>query len=55
MVSGIDKVENFKDFSRPNKEVKYFSKDLNRNQGLFTTTAKISDIFQDCTNHATIL
>ena len=26
MVSGIDKVVNFKDFSRPNKEIKYFSR-----------------------------
>ena len=26
MVSGVDKVVNFKDFSRPNKEIKYFSR-----------------------------
>ena len=26
MVSGIDKVVNFKDFSRPSKEIKYFSR-----------------------------
>ena len=25
-VSGVDKVVNFKDISRPNKEIKYFSK-----------------------------
>ena len=25
-VSGVDKVVNFKDFSRPNKEIKYFSR-----------------------------
>ena len=28
IVSGIDKVVNFKDFSRPNKEIKYFSRTL---------------------------
>ena len=55
MVSGVDKVVNFKDFSRPNKEMKNFSKDFNRIQGLFKTTAKIQDLFQVCTNHATIL
>ena len=27
-VSGTDKVVNFKDFSRPNKEMKYFSRTL---------------------------
>ena len=26
MVSGIDKVVNFKEFSRPSKEIKYFSR-----------------------------
>ena len=26
MMSGIDKVVNFKDFLRPNKEIKYFSR-----------------------------
>ena len=26
MVSGIDKVVNFKGFTRPNKEIKYFSR-----------------------------
>ena len=26
IVSGVDKVVNFKDFSRPNKEMKYFSR-----------------------------
>ena len=25
-LSGVDKVVNFKDFSRPNKEIKYFSR-----------------------------
>ena len=28
MVAGVDKVVNFKDFSRPNKEYKYFSRTL---------------------------
>ena len=38
-VSGIDKVLNFKDFLRPNKQIKYFSiEDLKRIQGLFMTT-----------------
>jgi len=34
-VPGINKVVNFKGFSRPNKEIKYFFKDQNRIQGLF--------------------
>ena len=55
MVYGVDKAVNFKDVSRPNKEIKYFSKDFNRIQGLFKTTAKIQDLFQDCMNPATIL
>ena len=55
MTSSVDKAVNFKAFSRPNKEIKYFSKDFNRIQGLFKTTAKIQDLFQDCMNHATIL
>ena len=29
IVAGVDKVVNFKDFSWPNKEIKYFFKDLN--------------------------
>ena len=44
-VSGIDKVVNLKDFSRPNKAIKCF-KDLNRIQGLFKTTTKIQDLFK---------
>jgi len=28
MVAGVDKVMNFKDCSRPNKEIKYFSRTL---------------------------
>ena len=28
MGSGVDKIVNFKDFSRPNKEIKYFSRTL---------------------------
>ena len=35
-VPGINKVVNFKGFSRANKEIKYFFKDQNRIQGLFT-------------------
>ena len=27
-VVGVDKIVNFKDFSRPNKEIKYFSRTL---------------------------
>ena len=30
IVSGIDSVVNFKDFSRPNKEIKYFSRTLTK-------------------------
>ena len=40
IASGIDKVVNFKDFSRPNREIKYF----NQLQQLFTTTSKIQDL-----------
>ena len=29
-VSGVDKIVNFNDCLRPNKEIKYFLKDLNR-------------------------
>ena len=35
MVSGVDKVVNFKDFSRSNKEIKYFSRRLPSNQPRF--------------------
>ena len=35
---------NFKDFSRPNKDIKVFFKDLNRIQGLLKTTIKIQDL-----------
>ena len=30
MVSGIDKVVNFKDFSRPSKEIKFYSRTLTK-------------------------
>ena len=43
---GVYKSVNFKDFSRPNKDIKYFFKDLNRIQGLFKTTSKIQDLFK---------
>ena len=54
---GVYKVVNFKDFSKPNKDIKYFSrpnkdikyfliKDLDRIQGLFKTTSKIQDLFK---------
>ena len=42
-VSVVDRVVNFKDSSRPNKEIKYFSRRLLK----FKT-------FQDCTNHVFI-
>ena len=43
----LDKVVNFKDFSRPNKEIKYLEfKDFSRQLKLKT--------FQVCTNHAII-
>ena len=35
MVSGVDKVVNFKNFSRSNKEIKYFSRRLLSNQPRF--------------------
>ena len=34
-VSGVDKVVNFKDFSRPNKEIKYFSRTQIGNSRIF--------------------
>ena len=37
-----NKVVNFKDFSRPNKGIKY----LNRIQGLFKTATKTHDLFK---------
>ena len=41
-VSGVDKVVNFTDFSRPKNEIKNFSSEgLNRIEGLFKTTGKI--------------
>ena len=41
-VSGVDKVVNFTDFSRPKNEIKNFSsEDLNLIEGLFKTTSKI--------------
>ena len=43
MVSGIDKVVNFKDFSRPNKEFKDFSRRLLK----FKT---FSRLYERCTN-----
>ena len=46
MVSGIDKVVNFKDFSRPSEENQVLFKDLNWIQGLFKTTTKIQDLFK---------
>ena len=41
---GVYKVVNFKDFSRLNKDIKVFFKDLNRIQGLLKTTIKIQDL-----------
>ena len=41
-VSGVDKVVNFKGFSRPNKKIKYFS----RTETEFKTTSKIQDLFE---------
>ena len=47
-VSGLDKVVNFNDFSRPYKiRNQVLFKDLNQIQGLFKTT---KTTFQDCTN-----
>ena len=40
MVAGEDKVVNFKDSSRPNKEIKYFSRTLIELKDFFKTTTK---------------
>ena len=45
-MSGVLKVVNFKDFSRPNKEIKYFSRTLTEFKELFKTTTKIQDLFK---------
>ena len=39
----LDKVVNFKDFSRPNTAIKYFSKTLTEFKRLFKTTSTIQD------------
>ena len=39
IVSGVDKVVNFKDFSRPYKEIKYFSRRLLK----FKTFSRLSE------------
>ena len=44
-MSGIDKVGNFKDFSRPNKEIKYFQ-GPKVNSRTFKMTSKIQDLFK---------
>ena len=52
MVSRIDKVVNFKDFSRPSKEIKYFSRTLTKLKDFSTRLPYLnSRPFQDCTNH----
>ena len=44
----LDKVVNFKDFSRPNKEIKYFSKTLTEFKDFSRRLLKFKT-FQDCT------
>ena len=46
MMAGVEKEVNFKDVSRPNKEMKYFSKNHNWIQGLFKTNTKFKDLFK---------
>ena len=45
-MSGVHKVVNFKDFSKPNKEIKYFSRTLTEFKELFKTTTKIQNLFK---------
>ena len=40
MVAGVDKVVNFKDSSRPKKEIKYFSRTLIELNDFYKTTTK---------------
>lgn len=40
MVAGVDKVVNFKDSSRPKKEIKYFSRTLIELKDFYKTTTK---------------
>ena len=49
IVAGIDKVVNFKDSSRPNKEIKYFSRTLTEFKDFSTRMLNFKN-FQDCTN-----
>ena len=43
----LDKVVNFRDFSRPNKEIKtVLFKNINRIQGLFKTTTTFQDLIK---------
>ena len=44
----LDKVVNFKDFSRSNKEIKYFSRILTEFKDFWKKNWRP---FQDCTNH----
>ena len=58
MGSGVDKIVNFKDFSRPNKEIKYFSrtltefKDFSRRLPKFKTFSRLYNII---INHDLVL
>ena len=46
-----DKVANFKDSSRPNKEIKYFSRTLTEIKDFSRQLLKFKTFSRDCTNH----
>ena len=46
-----DKVTNFKDSSRPNKEIKYFSRTLTEIKDFSRQLLKFKTFSRDCTNH----
>ena len=46
---GINKVVDFKDFLRPNKEIKYFSRTLTEFQDLLRRPLKFSRLYEPCT------
>ena len=45
-VSGVDKVVNFKDFSRPHKEINYFFRTLTEFKDFSRRLGKIQDLFK---------
>ena len=45
-VVGVDKTVNFKDFSRPNKEIKYFSRTLTEFKDFSRWLVKFNDLYK---------